>query len=260
MRVDKLQEGLRTKLLGRKLFFLHSVSSANDFSKELASHGAEEGTVVVAKIQSAGRGRLKRRWLSPKGGLWFSVVLRPRLSPSEASKLVFAAGLAVAKALDEAYGLAVEVKWPNDVLVKGKKICGILTEMSTARGSVRFVVVGVGVNANFDVRRAFPEELRLTATSLENELGRKVRLEELLRVILEKLEDAYELFLKKGFGPVLKEWKTYADFLEHKVEVSGAAERLVGLATDVDSDGSLVLRLADGTLRHVVAGDVSLRL
>jgi len=258
--VDKLQEGLQTKRLGRSIFFSRVIGSTNGWAKELATLGAVEGAVAIAERQTAGCGRLGRKWISPAGGLWFSVVLRPRLSAGEAVKLVFVAGLAVAGVLRELYGLRVETKWPNDVLVNGRKVCGILTEMNTTDETVNYVVVGIGVNANFDAEKIFQEELRKVATSLENELGRKVRLEQLFRGLLEKLESIYDLFMKEGFAPVLGGWKRYAGFLGCQVEVTSAAEKWVGLALDVGDDGSLIVRVEDGTVRRAFVGDVSLRM
>ena len=259
MNVDRLQEGLRAKCFGRNILFLREVSSTNDLAKELTGYGADEGTVVVAETQTVGRGRLDREWVSPKGGLWFSVVLRPKVRAGEAVTLVFVAGLAVAEVLRELYGVRVETKWPNDVLVKGRKVCGILTEMNTTGEKVNYVIVGVGVNANFDVKKTLPDDLRKVASSLENELGRKVELEELFRALLEKLENIYRLFLEEGFGPVLRKWKKYAGFLNCQVEVASGTEKWVGLAFDVGDDGSLILRLKDGTVKRVFVGDVTLR-
>ena len=260
MKVNRLQEGLRTKRFGRNIIFLHEVGSTNDLAKELAGYGAGEGTVVVAETQTCGRGRLDREWVSPKGGLWFSIIFRPELKPAEAFGLVFVSGLAVAEVLCDLYDLKAETKWPNDVLVNERKVCGILTELNTTGERINYVIVGVGVNANFDVAKVFPEEMRKVATSLENGLGRKVSLEELFKALLEKLENIYELFLKEGFGPVLEKWKAYAGFLGRQVEVASDSEKLCGLALDVDSEGALVLRIEDETVGRVFAGDLSLRL
>ena len=259
IRVNQLQDGLRTKRLGRRILFSREIDSTNEWAKELAMNGAYEGTVVIVETQTAGRGRLGREWVSPTGGLWFSLILRPKLRPSEAVKLTFVAGLAVVKALREMFDLKVETKWPNDVLVNGQKICGILTEMNTTDETVNFTVVGIGVNANFDVEKVFPQELKEGATSLESELGRKVQLEDLFRGLLERLENLYELSTKEGFKPILEEWKNYAGFLGHQVEVKSLTEELGGLALDVDHDGALVLRLEDGTRKHVFVGDISLQ-
>jgi BirA family biotin operon repressor/biotin-[acetyl-CoA-carboxylase] ligase len=259
LNVDKLQEGLRTKRLGRKIFFSHEVGSTNSWAKELALLGAEEGTVAVAETQTAGRGRLERVWFSPKGGLYFSVIFRPELTPKQATKLVFVAGLAVVETLHELYGLRVETKWPNDVLVNGRKVCGILAEMNTAGDSVNFVVVGIGINANFDTKSVLPQGLWENTTSLMNELDKKVQLDALFRAVVERLECIYESFLKEGFAPVLKEWKKHAGFLGCKVKVISDAEELVGLALDVEDDGALTIKLEDGSVKRVLAGDVSLR-
>lgn len=259
IRVNQLQDGLDTKRLGRSILFSREIGSTNEWAKELAMNGAHEGTVVIVETQTAGRGRLCREWFSPSGGLWFSIIFRPKLRPSEAIKLTFVAGLAVVKVLREMFDLKVETKWPNDVLVNGQKICGILTEMNTTDETVNFVVVGIGVNANFDVEKALPEQLKKVATSLENELGRKVQLETLFRALLEQLEKLYELFTKEGFKPVLEEWKNYAGFLGQQVQVTSLTEELGGLALDVNHDGALVLRLEDGTRKQVFVGDVSLR-
>lgn len=258
--VDKLQEGLQTKRFGRSIFLRREVDSTNTWAKELARLGAEEGTVAIAETQTAGRGRLGRKWISPRGGLWFSVVLRPRMSPSEAVGLVFVAGLAVAEVLQEKFDLKVETKWPNDVLVNGRKVCGILAEMNTKGRTVNFVVLGLGVNANFLVEKVFPESLKKAATSVEKELGQKVQLEELFKAVLEKLESSYDQCAERGLAFLLAKWKKHVAFLGRKVEVRSGSEKLLGVALDVDGDGGLVLRLEDGSTRRVLAGDVSLRL
>jgi BirA family biotin operon repressor/biotin-[acetyl-CoA-carboxylase] ligase len=256
---NKLQEGARTKLLGRSIFFSREVTSTNEWAKKLARQGALEGTVVIAEKQTHGHGRLCRRWFSPPGGLWFSLILRPKLCSAEALKLTFVAGLAVAETLDQLYGLRAETKWPNDVLVDGRKICGILGEVTTKGKEVNVVVLGIGINANFKAERVLPKSIRGGATSLETELKRKIRLEELFNRLLEKLEATYLLYIRRGFGPILKQWKRQGGFLGEEVEVTDRNEKTSGLACDIDADGSLVLKLENGTMKHVFAGDVSLR-
>jgi len=260
MNVNKLQEGLQTKRLGRQIFFCREVGSTNDWAKELAFFGAAEGTVAVAETQTAGHGRQDREWFSPAGGLWFSVVLKPKLQAKETVKLVFAVSLAVAEVLSEKYGLRVETKWPNDVLIDGRKVCGILAEMNTKGEKVNYAVVGIGVNVNFNADKVFSQEMRKIATSLETELGKKVSLEELFRALLEKLENVYDSFIEKDFAPILASWKKYAGFLGSQVGVRSDAERFSGLAVDVDDDGSLIVKLEDGSLKHVACGDVSMWL
>ena len=257
--LDKLLEGLDTKRVGRSIFFKRSVGSTNSWARRFARLGACDGTVFLTLRQTSGRGRLKRKWVSPAGGLWFSVILRPRLKPAEAFGLVFVASLAVAEVLEELYGLETQVKWPNDVLVSAKKVCGILAETKLDGKNVEYAVVGVGINANFGVKKLLPEDLWKTATSLKDELGRKIELEMLLKALLEKLERICDVFLEKGFTVVLDEWKKHAGFLGCQVEVVSLDERLTGLALDVDRSGSLVLKLGDGMVKHVFAGDVVLQ-
>ncbi|MEM2446326.1 MAG: biotin--[acetyl-CoA-carboxylase] ligase [Candidatus Bathyarchaeia archaeon] len=260
IKVDKVQESLKTKLFGKYIFFSREVSSTNDWAKELAELGAPEGTVAIAETQTSGRGRLGRRWHSPKGGLWFSIILKPNLKPSETVKLVFLASLAVAETLRELCGLKAETKWPNDVLVDGRKVCGILSEMKTVGEKVDYVVVGVGVNVNINVEKELPPELRETATSLKAMLGKEISMENLFKGLLEKMESLYQSFLMEGFNPILVKWKSYASFLGCEVEVLQGNERLEGLALDVDGDGALVLKLKDGTVRRVFVGDLSVKI
>ena len=260
MNLTRLQEGIRTRLMGRTIFYSTEVGSTNEWAKELASQSAPEGTVAIAETQTHGHGRLDRKWISPAGGLWFSVVLRPKIALAEVSQLTFVAGLAVAETLRELYGLKVETKWPNDVLISGRKVCGILGEASSTSGKISFVVLGVGLNANFDTGRVFPRTMRRSATSLESELGRKVRLETLFNALLEKLEKTFDLYTREGFTPILSEWKKHALFLGRKVDVTDQGKKIKGTAYDVAKDGALVLRLDDGSLAHVFAGDVSLHI
>ncbi len=255
--VDKLQEGLNTKRFGKSIFFTRQVDSTNQWAKQLAKLGAEEGAVTIAETQTHGYGRLDREWVSPPGGLWFSVILRPKLQVGRISELVFVAGLAVAGALSESYDLAVKTKWPNDVLIDRRKVCGILTEMNTIGETANYAIVGIGVNANFDVS-VFPENIAERATSLQSELGKKVKLENLLRTILERFENYYDLSVKYGYAQIIGEWKKSASFLNRLVEVRTQDERLVGSALDVDEEGALILRLEDGATRRVFVGDVSI--
>lgn len=258
IKLEQLQESLRTRRFGKRVLFSREVDSTSDWAKELANIGAEEGTVTLAQVQTAGRGRLGREWISPNGGLWFSIVLRPDQKASDGMKLVFMASLVVAEVLSEKYGLRTETEWPNDVLVNGKKICGILAEMNTKGEKVNFVILGVGVNANFSAHDVLSESVTTNATSIQDELGKEIRLESLLRSLLEEMERSYDRYVDAGFVPLLGMWKRYAGFLGHVVMVTDQNERLKGLALDVDPDGALILRLEDGTARRIVVGDVAL--
>ncbi|MCS7124622.1 MAG: biotin--[acetyl-CoA-carboxylase] ligase [Candidatus Bathyarchaeota archaeon] len=260
IKVDKVQENLKTKLFGKYMFFSREVGSTNDWAKELAELDAPEGTVAIAETQTAGRGRLGRKWHSPKGGLWFSIILKPNLKPTETVKLVFLASLAVAETIRELYSLKAETKWPNDVIVDGRKVCGILLEMKTVGERVIYAVIGVGINVNIDIEKEFPRELWEKATSLEVVLGKKIVLETFFKALLEKMESLYQVFLEGGFSPVLAKWKAYASFLGCEVEVSSGDEKFEGVALDVNGGGALVLKLKDDTVKHVFAGDLSLKI
>jgi len=259
IKIDSFQKGLRTRRFGRSILFCNEVGSTNEWAKELATFGAAEGTVAVAETQTAGHGRLGREWFSPRGGLWFSVILRPKLVAREATELVFTAGLAVAEALQRLYGLRVETKWPNDIMVNGRKVCGILAEMNTTDEAINYFIVGIGVNANFEVENCFPPEFATSATSLKAEVGKEVNVEELFRALIEELEGAYDLFNEKGSESILAEWKKYAVFLGRDVEVRVGTGTWRGVAVNVDDDGSLMVKLEDGKVKHVYDGDVSLK-
>ena len=255
---ERLQSSLQTTRFGKRIFFAPRIESTSDWARQLAEAGAEEGTVTVAQTQTGGRGRLGRQWISPQGGLWFSIILRPRQEPHDVAKLVFVTGLAVAEALHKKYGLRTETKWPNDVLINGKKVCGILSEMNTKGQTVNYVIVGVGVNANLHVEDDLPESLKTTSTSIMKELSRKIRLGTLLKVLLEEMERIYDYYLKNGFALLLEKWKKHAVFLGRKVTITNHNERLNGLALDVDVEGALILKLEDETTRRILTGDVAL--
>lgn len=254
----RIQHGLQTDFIGKKIHHFAEVTSTNDVAKKLASKEAEEGTIVIAETQTHGRGRFGRRWVSPKGGIWFSTILRPKVSPEDALKLTLMTAVAVAKVIRKTLKLNAKIKWPNDVLIKGKKVCGILTEMSTKEKVVDSVTLGVGINANIDID-SFPEDLRNSITSLKKELKEEVARERFLRVLLEELERYYKMFTRRKFDLILEEWKSLASFLGSYVEVESYDERMVGLAVDVDQSGALLIKTKNGNVRRVRSGDVTLQ-
>ncbi|MFQ6064369.1 MAG: biotin--[acetyl-CoA-carboxylase] ligase [Candidatus Bathyarchaeia archaeon] len=256
--LSKIKEELQTDFVGRETHHFAEITSTNDVAKELAAKGAKEGTLVISETQTLGRGRLGREWASPEGGLWFSIILRPKVDPRDAPKLTFTAAVAVARAIREMFNLEAEIKWPNDVLICGKKVCGILTETSIKGEIVDFVVVGVGINANASLD-SFPENLRDTITSLKEEIKEEIEREEFLCALLEKLEHYYKLFLQKEFDLILEEWRRLARFLGQYVEVASFDERIKGLAVDVDQDGALVIKLRNGTAKRVKEGDLRIQ-
>jgi BirA family biotin operon repressor/biotin-[acetyl-CoA-carboxylase] ligase len=255
---SSLKKGLETQIIGQTIHLFRQIHSTNDMAKELALIGAKEGTVVVAETQTRGKGHLGREWVSPAGGLWVSFILRPKISPEDASKLTLLAGVVVAKTLEKLYHLRSEVKWPNDVLIDGKKVCGILTEASTKGRYLSFLVIGFGINANFPVS-GLPASLHESTTTLRNELNREVYLEALLRSLLEETERYYRMFKEGYFETVLTEWTSLAKFLGSYVYVTSLNEKVEGWAIGVDEQGALIVRLKDQTTRKIIAGDVTLR-
>jgi len=240
-------------VLGAKLLMLGELESTSQTLRELADDDEPEGTVVVAEEQKAGRGRLGRGWCSPKGGLWFSIILRPPVPPAEAPKLTLMGAVAVARGLDNRFAIKTRLKWPNDVLVSGKKLCGILAE-ARCTDKLDFVILGIGINANF-LLTALPEELRRTAITMREILNKPVDRYSLLRSILKELEIRYEPFCAQDRKSIIAEWKTLSDTLGKSVRVETASGIVLGVAEDVDESGALVVRTDEG-LVHMSSGDV----
>jgi BirA family biotin operon repressor/biotin-[acetyl-CoA-carboxylase] ligase len=238
---------------------IEETGSTNEWAKQLAISGAKEGTITIAVTQSSGRGRLGRTWTSPIGGLWFSIILRPKMRPADMPKLTVLAGLSAAETLQRLYSLRIETKWPNDILVNERKICGILGEANSKGEIVNFAILGIGINANFDAYKSLPDSIAANASSIETELGRKIRLEDLLGALLERLEADYDTYAESGFASILAMWKKHASFLGQEVRVIDHGKAITGVAEDVDEEGRLIVRLKNGTSKHLLAGDVSLR-
>ena len=241
------------RLIGRRVVYLGQTVSTNEVAKDLARRRAPEGTVVLAEEQTAGKGRLRRTWTSPPGAsILLSVILRPRLT--QLPKLTIMASLAAARAVERATGLQARIKWPNDVIIGGKKAGGILIEAELRGRRPRFAVAGLGLNVNFDVR-AVPE-IPETATSISLELGRNYPRQELLLALLDELETAY-LALSSA-AATREEWRARLETLGRWVRVTGVGPPEEGRAEDVDDLGRLLLRRADGSLVALSEGDVSL--
>jgi BirA family biotin operon repressor/biotin-[acetyl-CoA-carboxylase] ligase len=251
----EIRLGLDTKYLGREIHSLAEVDSTNSYASKLAASGAPEGTVVVSEHQTAGRGRLGRKWVSPPGvNIYVSVILRPVVPPSDAPMVTLAASVALTRAI-KAYGLPAAIKWPNDVLINGRKAAGILTEMSAEPDRVRHIVLGVGIDVNMP-KAAFPKELKDSATSLMMELGSKVDRAGLLRRFLSELEDAYGMFTRGEKEAVLKSWRELSCTLGRNVKVGTLKGEIEGLAVDIDSGGGLMVELEGGKVETLTSGDV----
>jgi BirA family biotin operon repressor/biotin-[acetyl-CoA-carboxylase] ligase len=231
--------------------YVESCGSTQDLADALAREGSPEGTVVLAEAMERGRGRMGRRWVAGRGGLWVTVVLRPRLT-GVTHLLSLATGVAVARAIREVAGVGAGVKWPNDVLIEGRKVAGVLIEGRAEADRLQYVLVGVGVNVNNEL----PEELSTTATTLARVVGRPVPRLPLLASLLRNLDHLYGALSRGGVGYVLDEWRRVSTTLGTVVRAVTIDGEVVGVAEDVAEDGALLVRTFSGTVRRVYAGDV----
>lgn len=247
----------KTRVVGRDIRVFQETTSTNDVIEKLARDDVKEGAVVFAESQTKGRGRLGRKWVSPKGkGLWFSVLLRPNLRPQVATRLTVAAATALRRAIQVETGLAPEIKWPNDLLIGGRKVAGILTEMSAELDQIKYLILGVGVNVNLSASE-FPTELRRLVTSLKIEVGRAVARPALAAAILRELDHDYARICAGEFAAVADEWESHCTTLGQRVVIQLGERKLRGRAESLDDDGALLLRTEHGHLERVTGGDVT---
>lgn len=243
--------------LGHTVIVLPEVGSTNDELKRRAEAGAPEGVVILAESQTRGRGRLQRRWESPRGkDLLASVLLRPGLPAEQAFRITLLAGVAVAETLARDYGLQPRIKWPNDVLVRGRKLCGILAELRAEKGKINYIILGLGINLNLEAED-LPAELRPLAGSVRQELHRPVDRAAFARDLLAGLESRYQALLAGRFSELLSAWHRWAALEGQEVTVGLGQETISGLALGLDQDGALrVWDSMAGIERRIVAGDV----
>ena len=238
------------------IYHFETIESANDTAKILGAQGAAEGAMVVAETQTAGRGRLGRYWLSPPGlGIYVSLLLRPPLPPNELPQITLSTAVSVVRALTRAVGVTPGIKWPNDLILKGKKLGGILTEMETESDQIRYLVVGMGLNVN---NPDFPPELGGRATSLLREEGHSFPRLTILKAWLEEFETLYKQFLAQGFPGILEEWKQHSVTLGKYVAVRQGPRQIEGLAMEITAEGALVLETAWGEEVKVTSGEITL--
>lgn len=252
----ELRQGLQTALVGRDIHCFSSIPSTNSHACQLAEGGATEGTVVVADAQSAGKGRLGRSWASPPGvNLYLSLILRPPVPPREAPLMTFLSSLAVARTIEDVTGLVPTVKWPNDVLLNGRKVAGLLNEMSAESERIHYVVLGIGLNINMRADE-FPADLRYPATSLLLATGSLQSRLALCRRLFAELDELYRDYLANGHEGIMNGWLRYFDLLNVMVEVFDGHGSQRGRVSGVADDGALLLLGDDGAIRRILAGDV----
>ena len=253
----EIQSGLETDRFGRRIHLFPQVTSTNAVAFRLARRGEQEGAVVLAEAQTAGKGRMGRRWESPAGAnIYLSLILRPHIPPSNMPLITLMTAIACAQAIEEVIGRLPEIKWPNDLLFSGKKIGGILTEADMEMDAINFVVVGIGINVNMR-RRAFPAAIRDTATSLREESGKEISRIHLIQAVIRQMERWYDI-LARGQGNAIRErWQELARIKGKQITVKFMHDIVQGTARGLDEDGALLVESDSGTVRRIVAGDVT---
>jgi len=248
-------------LIGREVLFFPEVDSTNPQARQYCLKGAKEGAVILAESQSQGRGRLGRQWQSPAGvNIYASIILRPPMRAASAPHIPLLAGVAGAQALARACGLEARLKWPNDILVNGKKVAGILSEMEAEGLQVRFIILGVGINVNWQ-KKDIPPDLQEIATSLRAEAGREFSRAKVAAEFFEELEGEYVLFLKEGFSSRLREeWNRLSWVNQKWVTITVPGRKFEGRVLGLDADGALLVIDGQEKIQRFIAGDVSLRL
>jgi len=255
---QEIKNGLSTDYIGQKIFYFPELESTNIIAKVKASPRAEginEGTIIIAERQSAGKGRLGRRWFSPLGGIWLSLILYPQLSPSYIPRITLMAAVAIVKAMERYAQIKTQIKWPNDILIKEKKVCGILTEMSAELDIINWIVVGIGINANIN-QGEFPEDIKDNSVSLKEILGKKISRVRLTQILLEEFEKYYERLKRREFSSILKEGKLYSHTLKRKIKINMGEKIITGEAIDINEEGALILKKEDGELLEIISGTI----
>jgi BirA family biotin operon repressor/biotin-[acetyl-CoA-carboxylase] ligase len=247
---DLILKGLETEFVGKDLRYYREVKSTNEKAREIAAT-CGNGTVVLAEVQTGGRGRLSRSWRSPPGGIWMSLILKPKMPLAQAYSINMAVGVAIARTLIRLYGIKPGIKWPNDILINERKLCGILIEVSAEIDRLEYAVVGIGINANVNVDD-FPDDWN--ATSLSREIGGQVSRTQLIQALLLEIEKAYNQI---GSAEICSEWRNRSVTLGRHVRVTSTEGDLEGIAVSLSEDGALEIELFEkpGAFKRIVAGD-----
>jgi BirA family biotin operon repressor/biotin-[acetyl-CoA-carboxylase] ligase len=258
---DKVTEneitiGLQTKKLGKQIIFKESTDSTQKEAHRLAQEQFKEGTVVIAEEQTSGRGRMTRAWHSPKyTGIWMSVILKPSLPPYKAPQFTLITAVAIVEAIQEVSGLQPEIKWPNDILLNGKKITGILTELQANADQILSLIIGIGINVN---QKDFPDELKDIATSLAIEKGEPVSRSQLVQAILKKMEHYYEVYIEEGFAEIKTRWETHAISIGKQIIARTITADIKGKALGITEEGVLQLQDEQGVIHNIYSADIEI--
>ncbi len=247
-----------TDAIGRHIQVFQETTSTNDIIEKLARDGVREGAVVFAESQTKGRGRLGRRWMSPSGkGLWFSVLLRPQLRPQQSTQLTVAAATALARAIQLTARIRPDIKWPNDILIRRRKVAGILTELNAELDQVKYIVLGIGVDVNLAANE-FPAELKAVATSIRAETGNEISRAELAVTILRELDRDYTRVRNGKFAELADDWEAQCSTIGQNVSIRMGDRVIRGRAESLSPEGALLVRTEHGHLEPIIGGDVTL--
>jgi len=259
MTADEIRLGLTTQFIGKNIHYQESVDSTQLIAHKLTAENAPEGTVVIAEEQLSGKGRLNRKWHSPKyTGIWMSLILRPNIPPTKAPQLTLLTAVAIVQAIEEMSGLTPEIKWPNDILLNGKKVTGILTELQAEADRIHSIIVGIGLNVN-QKQEDFPAELHGIASSLYIESGSLTSRSALIRSIFSHFEKLYILYLKEGFYPIKILWEGYAISIGRVIKARTLTNVIEGKALGITDEGVLMLEDKAGSIHHVYSADIELQ-
>ena len=229
--------------------------STNSIAKFLANHDAKEGTVLISEIQTNARGRLGKKWEAPEGGIWMSLILRPQVPPARIGLITLATGVAIAKSI-RSLGVDAKIKWPNDVLIHGKKISGVLTEVNATFNEIDWIVVGIGIDSNLKLED-FSEDIRIGTTTLTEELPAKVDENELIAIFLNEFEKVYELYKDGEIETILKDWRDLADTIGKYVNITQTGGKITqGYVVGINNEGSLIIERQDGALEKIISGEL----
>lgn len=252
---SEIQKDLNTKYIGKELYVYNEVNSTNTIARFLSLHDAENGTVIISEKQTHAKGRSGKSWESPLGGVWLSIILKPNVDHSRLPLITLATGVAVAKTLEKIGVENPEIKWPNDIMINGKKVCGILTEAVAKLNTIENVIVGVGIDANLEIGD-FPEELQAGTTTLKDELGRFGDENLLIKLFLEEFERISEIFYEKDYESILKDWRKRSYTIGKIVEVREPFNTYYdAYVVGIGKDGALIVEKIDGTLEKVISGE-----
>lgn len=256
----EIKNNLATRYIGKSVYYFPELTSTNSVANQMVRENTDkipEGTIVIADKQGAGKGRSGKKWFSPVGGVWFSVVLYPKVDPSHISLMTLTAAVAVVKAINRLYSqININIKWPNDILINGRKVCGILTEMNTEGKKIKWIIVGVGINVN-NCSYQLPEDISKGTISLKEVTGKSISRVKLIQHLCIELEKVYEVLKEKSYSAILEEWKSYNNIIGKEIKVNTGENIITGKAIDINEKGTLIIKTKIGEIKEIISGIVS---